>query len=136
VRRRLPLARVMIEISQEFRFDAAHRLQAGAAENRRIHGHSFEAKVALRGEPDPQTGMIRDLGEVSSALRAIAETLDHRMLNDIPGLGEPTLENLARFIFARARERFPEVARVSVRRPSTGQSCRYEENQSWPDGHD
>ena len=31
----------MIEISQEFGFDAAHYLGNSAPENRRLHGHSF-----------------------------------------------------------------------------------------------
>jgi 6-pyruvoyltetrahydropterin/6-carboxytetrahydropterin synthase len=71
--------------------------------------------------------MLREFGEVKSVLAAIAEELDHRMLNDVPGLGAPTLENLARFIFGRAKEKLSEVVRVRIRRPSCGQSCLYEE---------
>ncbi|HWU55265.1 MAG TPA: 6-carboxytetrahydropterin synthase [Rhizomicrobium sp.] len=116
----------MIEISQEFGFDAAHYLGNGAAENRRLHGHSFYAEVTLRGEPDPATGFLRDFGEVNAALQAIREQLDHRLLNEIEELGVPTLENLARFIYVRARKALPEVARVKLRRPSYGQTCTYE----------
>jgi len=115
----------MIELSQEFTFDAAHFLD-GAPEYRRMHGHSFYAEVTLRGEPDPETGFLRDLGEVDRALKAIRESLDHRLLNDVEGLGKPTLENLAKFIFDRARATLPEVVRVKLRRPSYGQSCVYE----------
>ena len=117
----------MIEITQEFTFDAAHRLDAGAPENRRIHGHSFYAEVTLRGDPNPATGMLREFGTVKETLGAIAEDLDHRMLNDIPDLGQPTLENITRWIFRRARAAFPEVVRVRLRRPSYGESCSYEE---------
>ena len=117
----------MIEITQEFTFDAAHRLDVGAAQNRRIHGHSFYAEVTLRGEPDSATGMLREFGAVKEVLAAIAEDLDHRMLNDISDLGAPTLENIARWIFRKARARFPEVVRVRVRRPSYGESCMCEE---------
>jgi 6-pyruvoyltetrahydropterin/6-carboxytetrahydropterin synthase len=116
----------MIELSQEFGFDAAHYLGNGAAENRRLHGHSFYAEVTLRGEPDPATGFLRDLGEVDAVLKAIREMLDHRLLNEIEGLGMPTLENLAKFIFARAEASLPEVVRVKLRRPSYGQTCVYE----------
>ncbi|HTT82433.1 MAG TPA: 6-carboxytetrahydropterin synthase [Rhizomicrobium sp.] len=121
----------MIELTQEFRFDAAHFLDAGAPENRRVHGHSFYVDVTLRGEPDPATGMLQDLGEVRRVLSALAQDLDHRMLNDVAGLGPPTLENLARYVFARAREKLPAVARVCVRRPSLGQSCTCEEGEAW-----
>jgi 6-pyruvoyltetrahydropterin/6-carboxytetrahydropterin synthase len=115
----------MIEISQEFTFDAAHFLD-GAPEYRRMHGHSFYAEVTLRGEPNAATGFLRDLGEVNRVLGEVRDLLDHRVLNEVEGLGKPTLENLARFIFERAREKLPEVARVKLRRPTYGQSCIYE----------
>jgi len=115
----------MIELTQEFSFDAAHYLD-GAPEYRRIHGHSFYAEVTLRGEPDPATGFLRDLGEVDRVLKTLREALDHRLLNEVEGLGLPTLENLARFIHARAKAELPEVVRVKLRRPSYGQSCTYE----------
>jgi 6-pyruvoyltetrahydropterin/6-carboxytetrahydropterin synthase len=117
----------MIEITQEFGFDAAHYLGLGAAQNRRLHGHSFYAEVTLRGEPDPATGFLRDFGQVDAALKAIRDSLDHRLLNEIEGLGIPTLENLARYVYGRAKEVLPEVARVKLRRPSYGQTCIYEE---------
>ena len=116
----------MIEISQEFGFDAAHYLGNGASENRRLHGHSFYAEVTLRGQPEPATGILRDFGEVNRELQAIRETLDHRLLNEIEGLGAPTLENLARYIYVRAKEALPEVVRVRLRRPSYGQTCVFE----------
>ena len=116
----------MIELTQEFGFDAAHYLGVGGAENRRIHGHSFYVDVTLRGEPKAATGVLRDLGEVDAALKAIRADLDHQLLNEIEGLGQPTLENLARYIFTRAKAALPEVVRVRVRRPSFGQSCVYE----------
>lgn len=120
----------MIELTQEFGFDAAHYLGEGAGENRRLHGHSFYVEVTLRGEPDPKTGWLRDLGEVKSALNVVREALDHRLLNEVEGLGEPTLENLARYIFERAQASLPEIVRVRIRRPSYGQSCTYEKLSS------
>jgi 6-pyruvoyltetrahydropterin/6-carboxytetrahydropterin synthase len=116
----------MIEITQEFGFDAAHYLGVGAMENRRMHGHSFQVEVTLRGELAAAGGVLREFGEMDAALKAIRADLDHHLLNEVEGLGAPTLENLARYIFARARTAFPEVVRVRVRRPSYGQSCVYE----------
>ena len=116
----------MIELSQEFGFDAAHYLGNSAPENRRLHGQSFYAEVTLRGEPNPATGFLRDLGDVDAALKSIRAELDHRLLNDIEELGAPTLENISRFIFQRAKAALPEVVRVKLRRPSYGQTCVYE----------
>jgi 6-pyruvoyltetrahydropterin/6-carboxytetrahydropterin synthase len=116
-----------IEITQQFGFDAAHALPQGALENQRIHGHSFYAEVTLRGTPGPDTGWVRDFGEINNVLAVIRSELDHRLLNNIDGLGAPTLENLARYIFERAKKALPETCRVRISRPSTGQSCVYEE---------
>jgi 6-pyruvoyltetrahydropterin/6-carboxytetrahydropterin synthase len=118
----------MIEITQQFGFDAAHYLEeAPSASNRRLHGHSFYAEVTLRGEPDPIKGWLRDFTEVNTALSGIRARLDHQLLNEIPGLGAPTLENLTSYIFCEARALIPEVCRVRLSRPSSGQSCVYEE---------
>ncbi len=117
----------MIEISQRFSFDAAHQLNAGAAENRRLHGHSFYAEVTLRGEADTKTGFVRDFGQVDIVLKSVRELLDHHLLNEVEGLGQPTLENIARFIFTRAKAQLPDLVRVRVERPSYGQACVYEE---------
>lgn len=119
-------APAMIEITQEFGFDAAHFLPVGGAENRRVHGHSFYVEVTLRGDLHADTGVVREFGEVDAVLKAIRADLDHHLLNDVEGLGLPTLENLARYIFGRAKSGLPEVVRVKIRRPSFGQSCTYE----------
>ena len=118
----------MVELTQEFGFDAAHYMpfQPEGHEYRRMHGHSFYAEVTLRGQIDPARGWVRDLGEVKATLDAIRETLDHRLLNEVPGLENPTLEILARYIFEAAKARLPEVVRVKLRRPSYGQACVYE----------
>ena len=116
----------MLEISQSFGFDAAHHLNAGAPENRRMHGHSFQAEVTLRGNAGAN-GFLRDFGEIDAVVKQIRDSLDHHLLNEVEGLGTPTLENIARYIFTRAKAGLPEVARVTVRRPSYGQSCTYTE---------
>ena len=119
---------VVVEVTQQFTFDAAHYLGAAPADsNRRIHGHSFYADVTLRGASDPAKGWVRDFAEINAALNEIRTSLDHLLLNDLPQLGTPTLENLARYIFREAKRRFPEVSRVKLARPSLGQSCTYEE---------
>ena len=121
--------RPQIEITQQFGFDAAHYLaDAPLSSNRRLHGHSFYAEVTLKGEPDEAKGWVRDFGEVNAVLGDIRSDLDHHLLNEIEGLGAPTLENLARHIFRQAKTRLPEVCRVRLSRPSVGQSCVYQED--------
>ena len=121
----------MFELSQTFHFDAAHTLRrdaASAAEakgSRRIHGHSYNAEVTLRGEPAPATGMLLDLAVLRAAIAEVRDSLDHHHLDEVPGLGLPTLENLCLYIH-RALAHLPGLHAVSVWRASTGDRCRYE----------
>ena len=113
------MKRALTEITQQFGFDAAHFLeQSPLGSNRRMHGHSFYAEVTLRGEPDADKGWVRDFTGVNTALSEVRGELDHQLLNEIAGLGAPTLENLARYIYREAKNRMPEVCRVRLSRPS------------------
>jgi 6-pyruvoyltetrahydropterin/6-carboxytetrahydropterin synthase len=116
----------MWELTKSFRFEAAHAIQGttlGSA-SEEIHGHSFRAEVAIRGVPDPKTGMIVDLGVVEQSIAAVRQMLDHKLLNRIEALGVPTLENLARFIFERVQP-IGVVTRVTVYRDSCNEACSY-----------
>ena len=83
-----------VRLTKDFTFEAAQTLPCAPEGHkcRRMHGHSFYAEVTLRGEPDPDKGWVRDFTEVNAALGEIRGELDHQLLNDIAGLGTPTLE--------------------------------------------
>lgn len=119
-----------MELAYRFGFDAAHHFGhfPPGHPNARIHGHSFEVEVAVRGEPDANTGFIVEFADVEEACGAVRRELDHRMLNDLEELGPPSLENLCLWIWKRLQPGFPALARVTVRRPSAGQSCTYSGN--------
>jgi len=113
------------EISQRFYFDAAHTLarQVEAEGSRRIHGHTYHAEVSLRGAVDTATGMVVDLGLVRRAIEVLRAQLDHHLLDEVPGLGPATLENLCAFIWRDLAPRLPGVCRVRVWREALGDSC-------------
>lgn len=116
----------MWELTKSFRFEAAHSLPGttfGAA-SEEIHGHSFRAEVTLRGTPDPDTGMVLDLGVLEQRIGEVQKLLDHKLLNKVERLGHPTLENLARYIWERVAETGP-IVRVTVFRDSCNESCSY-----------
>ena len=97
-------------ITRQVHFNSAHRLhnptksqawnvkQYGLCTNPHWHGHNYVLEVTVRGEPDPETGYIIDLGELKKILhRAVVDPCDHRNLNtDVPFLRGiiPSTENL------------------------------------------
>ena len=114
------------ELSQRFFFDAAHTLlrKIEADSSRRIHGHTYSAEVTIAGQPDPTTGMVKDLGEVRKAVADVKQQLDHHFLDEVPGLGIPTLENLCQFIAKCMAAQGLEITQVRVWREGTGDACR------------
>ena len=116
----------MFEISQRFHFDAAHTLQREieAQGSKRVHGHTYHAEVFVQGEPS-DSGMVMDLGLVRQALQAVREQLDHHYLDEVPGLGPATLENLCLFIWHDLKPRLPALSAVTVERHSIGDKCTY-----------
>jgi len=62
---------------------------------RQMHGHTFTIEISVEGEVDPATGWIYDHARISAAMKPIIELLDHALLNDIPGLENPTIELMA-----------------------------------------
>ena len=113
-------------ISQRFFFDAAHTLkrEIEAEGSRRIHGHTYHAEVWLAGQRDPVTGMVVDLGVLRRRLGDVREQLDHHLLDEVEGLGPPTLENLCQFIFRKLLPALPALTSVRVWRTSIGDGCR------------
>ena len=113
------------EISQKFYFDAAHTLQREieVEGSRRIHGHTYHAEVFLTGQPDPRTGMVKDLGLVRLAIENLRTRLDHHLLDEVEGLGIPTLENLCAFVFRELGRELPGISKVRVWREARGDSC-------------
>jgi 6-pyruvoyltetrahydropterin/6-carboxytetrahydropterin synthase len=116
-----------LEIRKSFTFEAGHYFEHMPEDHgyRQFHGHSFYAEVTLAGLPDATSGWIADFADIDAAIGEIRTALDHRLLNDIPGLSVPSLENIAMWIADRLKEKYPNLAAVSVARPSCGESAVY-----------
>lgn len=117
-------------VSQRFFFDAAHTLRrkVEAEGSARVHGHTYEAEVFFSGQPDAHTGMVVDLGWVRQRVAQVRDLLDHRLLDEVQGLGTPTIENLCHFIAGQfqnfhAPDSQARLSRVRVWRQGIGDAC-------------
>ncbi|MBI4953388.1 MAG: 6-carboxytetrahydropterin synthase QueD [Myxococcales bacterium] len=116
-----------VTLVHEFRFEAAHRLPKVPAGHKcaRLHGHSFKIEVAIAGPVDPETGWFIDFGVLHDAWEPLYDALDHRLLNEVEGLDNPTSENLARWIWVRLRPAVPSLRRITVYETCCAR-CEYE----------
>jgi len=126
-----------VRLSQTFTFDAAHTLKRSVPleefqASARVHGHTYHAEVSVDGEVGaagmltvmeklPQPGRKRavtiDLLVLQKAVARARGLLDHQLLDEVAGLGQPTLENLCTFI---ATNVLLPVSSVSVWRADGG----------------
>jgi len=105
-----------MEIFKQFSIEAAHWLPNVPADHkcRRMHGHSFQIQVHVRGPVDPQLGWVMDFAEIKAAFAPVEDEIDHRCLNDVEGLENPTSENLARWLWKRLRPALPLLSKIVV----------------------
>ncbi len=104
-------------ITKSFTFDSAHFLPHVPETHkcRRLHGHTYTVILGVEGPLDEKLGWVQDYGEISWAFAPLLEALDHRCLNDIEGLENPTAEILATWIHERLLPRLPLLADVTVK---------------------
>jgi 6-pyruvoyltetrahydropterin/6-carboxytetrahydropterin synthase len=115
----------LFELSQRFYFEAAHTLHRSieTAGSLRIHGHTYEAAVSLRGTPDPVSGMLIDLGYLRQEIERVRAMLDHHFLDEVGEIGPVTLENLCVFIKKQLIAQIPTLSCVMVERKASGDKC-------------
>ena len=109
-----------MELWSEFTFEAAHLLPnvPEGHKCRRLHGHSYRARVWVEGDLDPELGWVLDFADLKKAFEPIRKQLDHYYLNEIDGLANPTAENIARWIW----QAWAETPIISAPRHATGRT--------------
>lgn len=118
---------MIVELKKEYRFEAAHHLPRVPAGHKcaRVHGHSYRVELHVRGQVDPQTGWLVDFGVLDEVFAAeVYRRLDHRNLNEVPGLENSTCELLAAFVWRAVRPQVPQLSAVTIRETADA-SCTY-----------
>ena len=110
-----------MDIFKTFTLESAHRLPNVPAGHKcaRLHGHSFRVEIHVSGPVDPQFGWVMDFADVKAAFEPLFRQLDHNYLNDVPGLENPTSENLARWIWQKLEPTLQQLSAVVVHETCT-----------------
>lgn len=115
-----------MELVKRFSIEAAHRLPNVPTGHKcaRLHGHSFLVEIHVSGPVLEPAGWVMDFADMKSAFKPVFERLDHNYLNEIPGLENPTSENLARWIWRALKPSMPLLSKVVVNETCTS-GCAY-----------
>jgi len=113
---------MQVELTREYSFEAAHRLPMVPPDHKcaRMHGHSFRVEVTVAGEIDERMGWLVDFAEITAVVEPLLKReLDHRALNDVPGLENPTSENLCVWLWRRLSADLPNMVELTVHETCT-----------------
>ena len=109
-----------MEIYKEFSFDSAHFLTEVPEEHkcRQIHGHTYRLRVYIKGAITKQ-GWIMDFKELKNCVMPLIELVDHKLLNDVPGLENPTAENVTIWFWQHLKPVLPFLSRIELNETAT-----------------
>lgn len=115
-----------MQLRKTYHFEAAHFLPylPEGHKCKRLHGHSFRFEVVIEGPCDPNLGWVMDYAEISAVVNPVRDQLDHYLLNAIPGLGNPTSENIAIWLWKEIKPHLPMLDEIVVAETCTAR-CVY-----------
>lgn len=111
----------MTTITRRYHFESAHWLPGVPETHKchRQHGHNYELEITVSGPVDPKTGFVIDFWDLDTLVNPWIERVDHRTLNDIKGLENPTAENIAKWFI----EKLASAVNVSAVRVYETKNC-------------
>ncbi len=112
-----------MEIFKQFTFDSAHWLPNVPDDHKckNMHGHTYIVRFYVKGALDPKLGWVIDFADLKKVWKPLEKTLDHKCLNDIPELENPTAENIAIWLWRKVKPQLPALSRIDLsENPSSG----------------
>src|SRR5690554_5163463 len=105
-----------MEIFKTFTFDSAHFLPnvPHGHKCKQMHGHTYKMTVYFEGPLDKDLNWVVDFAEVKNVVKPIIDMVDHKVLNDIPGLENPTCEGIAKWLWEKVKANMPQLSKIEL----------------------
>lgn len=113
-------------LAKDYFFEAAQTLPNVPAGHKcgAMHGHSFKLEIVVEGEVNPETGWIYDHARISRAVEPLIDLLDHKYLNEVSGLENPTIELMCAWFWGKLASQLPGLAEIVIHETPTAR-CIY-----------
>lgn len=110
-----------MDIFKEFTFDSAHFLPNVPVGHkcRGMHGHTYRLVVYISGELDKELGWVMDFADVKKVIDPIINQVDHKLLNEIEGLENPTCEFIAIWLWNSIKPELPAMTKIELHETPT-----------------
>jgi 6-pyruvoyltetrahydropterin/6-carboxytetrahydropterin synthase len=94
--------KTVTRIGRSYRFESAHRLPnlPDGHKCKNLHGHNYRVEIVISGAVDGR-GFVLDFAELDAEVAPLIREVDHRLLNDVAGLENPTAEVIALWFLQR-----------------------------------
>ena len=108
-------------VFKQFTFDSAHFLPKvhEGHKCRQIHGHTYQLTVFIEGPVDEHTGWVMDFGVIKHHVNDILEKVDHKLLNNVAGLENPTCELVAIWLWDHIKPKIHSLKRIELHETPT-----------------
>ena len=110
-----------MQIFKQFTFDSAHFLPNVPVGHKckEIHGHTYILIVYIEGELVKDLEWVMDFSDLKKVIEPIVDTLDHKLMNNIAGLENPTCEKIAIWIWDKIKPDLPLLKRIELNETPT-----------------
>ena len=98
----------MYRLRIESGFDAAHKIEGYEGKCAQLHGHTYKVEVFVLAKKPNSIGISFDLRLLKEKLLGITGRFDHSFLNDLKELGNPSVENISRYVFQNMKDNLPK----------------------------
>ena len=80
-----------------------------------LHGHTYNIKVSVKGPVDPHSGFVIDAFDIDKCFEKVHKEIDHRLLNEIKCLENPTSEHICIFIWDKLIADIPNLYEIEIK---------------------
>lgn len=103
-------------IFKKFHFDAAHYLPNVPEEHkcRALHGHTYQLTIFITDALATKEGWVMDFAIIKQKIKTILAEIDHKLLNEVEGLENPTCEHVTIWLWKKIKTAIPALEKIEL----------------------